>query len=172
MPIYSERGRRWKINDQKDQQITHGILPVRGFQRGATHTKQTHQRHRTLWVHDTYITTTSTAFLSINSSIWLYNKIIFIIQLQLLWLNTLLVTLSLLYWRFNIVIVPPMLMIPNQLEGARIGDYSKLECHSEANPPSINYWTNERGDMIVSGTYITILNYYYMWYVHVFYHYY
>lgn len=53
-----------------------------------------------------------------------------------------------------------MLMIPNQLEGARIGDYSKLECHSEANPPSINYWTNERGDMIVSGTYITILNYY------------
>lgn len=57
---------------------------------------------------------------------------------------------------YNIVIVPPMLMIPNQLEGARIGDYSKLECHSEANPPSINYWTNERGDMIVSGMYITI----------------
>jgi len=44
-----------------------------------------------------------------------------------------------------------MLMIPNQLEGARIGVYSKLECHTEANPPSINYWTNERGDMIVSG---------------------
>jgi len=44
-----------------------------------------------------------------------------------------------------------MLMIPNQLEGARRGVYSKLECHTEANPPSINYWTNERGDMIVSG---------------------
>lgn len=49
-----------------------------------------------------------------------------------------------------------MLMIPNQLEGARLGVYSKLECHTEANPVSINYWTNERGDMIVSGTLIII----------------
>ncbi|XP_027846685.2 lachesin-like [Aphis gossypii] len=55
--------------------------------------------------------------------------------------------------RINVTVhFPPMLMIPNQLEGARIGDSSKLECHSEANPPSINYWTNERGDMIVSGS--------------------
>lgn len=50
-----------------------------------------------------------------------------------------------------------MLMIPNQLEGARRGVYSKLECHTEANPPSINYWTNERGDMIVSGTFYDLV---------------
>uniref|UniRef100_A0A2S2QG06 Lachesin n=2 Tax=Sipha flava TaxID=143950 RepID=A0A2S2QG06_9HEMI len=55
--------------------------------------------------------------------------------------------------RINVTVhFPPMLMIPNQLEGARRGVYSKLECHTEANPPSINYWTNERGDMIVSGS--------------------
>lgn len=57
----------------------------------------------------------------------------------------------------NNIVVPPMLMIPNQLEGARKGVYSKLECHTEANPPSINYWTNERGDMIVSGKSIIII---------------
>ncbi|VVC34179.1 Hypothetical protein CINCED_3A019419 [Cinara cedri] len=55
--------------------------------------------------------------------------------------------------RINVTVhFPPMLMISNQLEGARNGVHSKLECHTEANPPSINYWTNERGDMIVSGT--------------------
>ncbi|XP_050424193.1 lachesin-like isoform X2 [Adelges cooleyi] len=53
--------------------------------------------------------------------------------------------------RINVTVhFPPMLMISNQLEGTRKGFYAKLECHTEANPPSINYWTNERGDMIVS----------------------
>ncbi|CAG2069427.1 unnamed protein product [Timema podura] len=46
---------------------------------------------------------------------------------------------------------PPMLTIPNQLEGAYLGQDVSLECHSEAYPTSINYWTTERGDMIVSG---------------------
>ncbi|XP_076238376.1 neurotrimin isoform X3 [Calliopsis andreniformis] len=46
---------------------------------------------------------------------------------------------------------PPMLSIPNQLEGAYIGQDVTLECHTEAYPASINYWTTERGDMIVSG---------------------
>ncbi|XP_029171161.1 lachesin isoform X2 [Nylanderia fulva] len=46
---------------------------------------------------------------------------------------------------------PPMLSIPNQLEGAYIGQDVTLECHTEAYPLSINYWTTERGDMIVSG---------------------
>ncbi|XP_028046366.1 neurotrimin isoform X2 [Monomorium pharaonis] len=46
---------------------------------------------------------------------------------------------------------PPMLSIPNQLEGAYIGQDVVLECHTEAYPNSINYWTTERGDMIVSG---------------------
>ncbi|KOX70482.1 Lachesin [Melipona quadrifasciata] len=46
---------------------------------------------------------------------------------------------------------PPMLSIPNQLEAAYIGQDVMLECHTEAYPTSINYWTTERGDMIVSG---------------------
>uniref|UniRef100_A0A182V4B6 Ig-like domain-containing protein n=1 Tax=Anopheles merus TaxID=30066 RepID=A0A182V4B6_ANOME len=46
---------------------------------------------------------------------------------------------------------PPMLSIPNQLEGAYVGQDVVLECHTEAYPASINYWTTERGDMIISG---------------------
>ena len=44
-----------------------------------------------------------------------------------------------------------MLSIPNQLEGAYLGQDVSLACHTEAYPTSINYWTTERGDMIVSG---------------------
>ncbi|KAG8034035.1 hypothetical protein G9C98_008516 [Cotesia typhae] len=51
---------------------------------------------------------------------------------------------------------PPMLSIPNQLEGAYIGQDVTLECHTEAYPTSINYWTTEIGDMIVSGYYHSI----------------
>ena len=47
--------------------------------------------------------------------------------------------------------VPPMLSIANQLEGAYIGQEVTLECETEAYPASINYWTTERGDMIISG---------------------
>ncbi|XP_037882267.1 uncharacterized protein LOC119633102 isoform X1 [Glossina fuscipes] len=47
---------------------------------------------------------------------------------------------------------PPMLSIPNQLEGAYVGQDVVLECHTEAYPASINYWTTERGDMIISDT--------------------
>ncbi|KAK9884396.1 hypothetical protein WA026_007238 [Henosepilachna vigintioctopunctata] len=47
---------------------------------------------------------------------------------------------------------PPMLSIPNQLEGAYIGQDVTLECRTEAFPSSINYWTTERGDMIISGS--------------------
>ncbi|CAH2005354.1 unnamed protein product [Acanthoscelides obtectus] len=47
--------------------------------------------------------------------------------------------------------VPPMLSIPNQLEGAFVGQDVTLECRTEAFPTSINYWTTERGDMIISG---------------------
>lgn len=45
-----------------------------------------------------------------------------------------------------------MLTIPNQLEGAYVGQDVSLECHTEAFPTSINYWTTERGDMIISGS--------------------
>lgn len=47
-----------------------------------------------------------------------------------------------------------MLSIPNQLEGAYLGQDVSLACHTEAYPTSINYWTTERGDMIVSGEFV------------------
>ncbi|XP_073948682.1 lachesin-like [Choristoneura fumiferana] len=54
---------------------------------------------------------------------------------------------------------PPMLSIPNQLEAAYLGQDVTLECHTEAYPSSINYWTTDRGDMIISGNkYITNLS--------------
>lgn len=52
-----------------------------------------------------------------------------------------------------------MLSIPNQLEGAYIGQDVTLECHTEAYPDSINYWTTEHGDMIVSGNFIFHCNF-------------
>lgn len=48
-------------------------------------------------------------------------------------------------------IVPPMLSIPNQLEAAYQGQDVILECQTEAYPASINYWTTDKGDMIISG---------------------
>ncbi|XP_017882277.1 neurotrimin-like isoform X2 [Ceratina calcarata] len=51
---------------------------------------------------------------------------------------------------------PPMLTIPNQLEAAYIGQDVTLECQTEAYPISINYWTTEHGDMIISGNYRSI----------------
>lgn len=47
-----------------------------------------------------------------------------------------------------------MLSIPNQLEGAYQGQDVTLECHTEAYPASINYWTTDKGDMIISGEFI------------------
>ncbi|ODM89206.1 Neural cell adhesion molecule 1, partial [Orchesella cincta] len=49
------------------------------------------------------------------------------------------------------IVVPPMIWVPNQLVGAMEGDDVTLECHSEAYPKSINYWTKLNGDIIVSG---------------------
>lgn len=50
--------------------------------------------------------------------------------------------------------VPPMLSIAYQLEAAYISQDVTLECHTEAFPSSINYWTTDRGDMIISGRYL------------------
>lgn len=44
-----------------------------------------------------------------------------------------------------------MIWIQNQLVGAKEGDQMTLECHSEAYPKSINYWTRENGDIISHG---------------------
>ncbi|XP_054268136.1 lachesin-like [Macrosteles quadrilineatus] len=50
-----------------------------------------------------------------------------------------------------IVHFPPMISVPNQLVGAREGQQLTLECHSEAYPKSINYWTRDKGQMIFHG---------------------
>ncbi|XP_039277012.1 lachesin isoform X1 [Nilaparvata lugens] len=43
---------------------------------------------------------------------------------------------------------PPMLWIPHQLVGAPLGYNVTLECHTEAHPTSLNYWTRDDGHMI------------------------
>lgn len=62
-----------------------------------------------------------------------------------------------IFYKFNPMsfefTVPPMLSIPNQLEAAYQGQDVTLECQTEAYPASINYWTTEKGDMIISGKY-------------------
>ncbi|XP_046673788.1 lachesin-like isoform X1 [Homalodisca vitripennis] len=50
-----------------------------------------------------------------------------------------------------IVHFPPMITIQNQLVGAMLGQSMTLECHSEAYPKSINYWTKDKGDIIAHG---------------------
>ncbi|TGZ56530.1 Lachesin, partial [Temnothorax longispinosus] len=51
--------------------------------------------------------------------------------------------------------VPPTvskrIMLVNQLVGAQEGQQMTLECHSEAFPKSINYWTRENKDIIANG---------------------
>ncbi|KAK4298259.1 hypothetical protein Pmani_029381 [Petrolisthes manimaculis] len=45
-----------------------------------------------------------------------------------------------------------MTWVPQQLEGAYVGQEDlTMECHTEAFPNSINYWTNPNGDMVVTG---------------------
>ncbi|XP_021923939.1 opioid-binding protein/cell adhesion molecule homolog isoform X2 [Zootermopsis nevadensis] len=51
-----------------------------------------------------------------------------------------------------IVQFPPMIWIQNQLVGAYEGQRITLECHSEAYPKSINYWTKEKGEIIAQGS--------------------
>lgn len=46
------------------------------------------------------------------------------------------------------VTVPPMLWIPHQLVGAPLNYAVTLECFTESNPSSLNYWTREDGQMI------------------------
>lgn len=45
----------------------------------------------------------------------------------------------------------PMIWIPHQLVSGMQGSNVTIECLTEAYPKSINYWTNDRGDMITSG---------------------
>ncbi|XP_060524878.1 neurotrimin-like [Cylas formicarius] len=51
-----------------------------------------------------------------------------------------------------IVHFPPMIWIQNQLVGSMEGQQITLDCHSEAYPKSINYWTKDDGNIISQGT--------------------
>ncbi|XP_072401780.1 lachesin-like [Diabrotica undecimpunctata] len=44
---------------------------------------------------------------------------------------------------------PPMLWIPHQLVGAPLNYAVTLECFTEANPSSLNYWTREDGQNMI-----------------------
>ncbi|XP_065165559.1 lachesin-like isoform X1 [Atheta coriaria] len=44
----------------------------------------------------------------------------------------------------------PLIQVPNQLVGAPISTDVTLQCHVEASPKAINYWTRESGEMIIS----------------------
>ena len=46
----------------------------------------------------------------------------------------------------------------NQLVGAYEGQQIRLECHSEAYPKSINYWTRDRGEIVPQGKLIFKFN--------------
>lgn len=88
-----------------------------------------------------------------NSFTWQYQYAYYYMHriLHGIWANTL---YSIIHSYLNIYFtVPPMLSIPNQLEGAYIGQDVSLECHTEAYPISINYWTYENGEMVPSGNF-------------------
>ncbi|KAK9307634.1 hypothetical protein QLX08_002056 [Tetragonisca angustula] len=46
---------------------------------------------------------------------------------------------------------PPMISVQNQLVGAHEGQQLTLECHSEAYPKSINYWTRDKDEIVPQG---------------------
>ena len=45
-----------------------------------------------------------------------------------------------------------MITVPNQLVGAQESSAVTLECHSEAFPKSINYWTKDNDEIITKDT--------------------
>ena len=52
-----------------------------------------------------------------------------------------------------VVVVPPMMTVPSQLEGARIGGNLTISCKSEAFPASINYWVKgDRSETVTSNS--------------------
>jgi len=44
----------------------------------------------------------------------------------------------------------PLIQVPNQLVGAPANTDVTLQCHVEASPKAINYWTRENGEMIIT----------------------
>jgi hypothetical protein len=60
-------------------------------------------------------------------------------------------SVSRMHLHYSSFSVPPMIWIQNQLVGAHEGQQMTLDCHSEAFPKSINYWTREKGEIIAQG---------------------
>ncbi|XP_072402627.1 lachesin-like [Diabrotica undecimpunctata] len=54
----------------------------------------------------------------------------------------------------------PLIQVRNQLVGAPVNTDVTLQCHVEASPKAINYWTRESGEMIISNDkyYMTEIN--------------
>lgn len=46
------------------------------------------------------------------------------------------------------VAVHPLIQVPNQLVGAPVNTDVTLQCHVEASPKAINYWTRESGNSV------------------------
>lgn len=44
----------------------------------------------------------------------------------------------------------PSLRVPNQLVGAPVNTDVTLDCHVEASPRSVNYWTRENGEILIT----------------------
>lgn len=55
-----------------------------------------------------------------------------------------------------------MIWIQNQLVGAYEGQQIILECHSEAFPKSINYWTRDKGEIVPQSKHPLHLNFYFL----------
>lgn len=49
---------------------------------------------------------------------------------------------------YKLVIVHPVIQVPNQLVGAPLGTDVQIECHVEASPKSINYWIKDTGKFV------------------------
>ncbi|KAI8438361.1 hypothetical protein MSG28_010920 [Choristoneura fumiferana] len=47
--------------------------------------------------------------------------------------------------------VHPLVQVPNQLVGAPTGTDVTLQCHVEASPKAINYWTRENDTILKNG---------------------
>jgi len=52
-----------------------------------------------------------------------------------------------------------MVWIQNQLVGAFVGDRLSIECHVEAFPKSINYWSSENGNLLTQGIIYALIHY-------------
>lgn len=49
------------------------------------------------------------------------------------------------------IAVAPVIRVTNQILGAPLGTNVRLECHIESFPNSVNYWSNNKGEMILQG---------------------